>query len=185
MTGALLSEVWPDMVQKPKKPKRLKKKKTEDPLFDSPLTPDEMETELLDDRSNPELDPNKKLKGMRVSPYTDNENQYQDNKKAVDLNLNNNIVRPDTTRNIVRESLADDPDYADFLEFKQMKARQSEARQRETGQKVKSPPTGLRRSIETPHEDQFNELLLYVFTGFFLLMIYDNIYKLGKDTSFY
>ena len=195
MTGALLSEVWPDMVQKPKKPKRLKKKKTEDPLFDSPLTPDEMETELLDDRSNPELDPNKKLKGMRVSPYTDNENQYQDNKKTVDLNLNNNIVRPDTTRNIVRESLADDPDYADFLEFKQMKARQSEARQRETGQsearqretgqKVKSPPTGLRRSIETPHEDQFNELLLYVFTGFFLLMIYDNIYKLGKDTSFY
>jgi hypothetical protein len=34
-------------------------------------------------------------------------------------------------------------------------------------------------------EEQFNELLLYVFTGFFLLMIYDNIYKLGKDNSFY
>ena len=33
-------------------------------------------------------------------------------------------------------------------------------------------------------EEQFNELLLYVFTGFFLLMIYDNIYKLGRD-SFY
>ena len=44
MTGALLSEVWPDMVQKPKKSKKLKKKKLEDPLFDSPLTPDEMET---------------------------------------------------------------------------------------------------------------------------------------------
>ena len=75
MTGALLSEVWPDMVQKPKKTKRLKKKKTEDSLFDSPLTPDEMETELLEDRPNPELDPNKRLKGMRVSPYTDDENQ--------------------------------------------------------------------------------------------------------------
>ena len=47
MTGALLSEVWPDMVQKPKKQKRLKKKKTQDPLFDAPLTPDEMETEHL------------------------------------------------------------------------------------------------------------------------------------------
>ena len=195
MTGALLSEVWPDMVQKPKKPKRLKKKKTEDPLFDSPLTPDEMETELLDDRPNPELDPNKRLKGMRVSPYTDNENQYQDNKKVVDLNLNNNIVRPDTTRNIKRESLEDDPDYQEFLEFKRMKARQSEARQsearqsegrqRENEQKVKSSPMGTRRSLETSHEEQFNELLLYVFTGFFLLMIYDNIYKLGKDTSFY
>ena len=178
MTGALLSEVWPDMVQKPRKTKRLKKKKTEDPLFDSPLTPDEMETELLEDRPNTELDPNKRLKGMRVSPYTDKENQYQDTKKTVDLNLNNNIVRPDTTRNIVRESLSDDPDYREFLEFKRMKARQ-----RETEQKVKSLEP--RRPIETSHEEQFNELLLYVFTGFFLLMIYDNIYKLGKDNSFY
>jgi hypothetical protein len=185
MTGALLSEVWPDMIQKPRKTKRLKKKKTEDPLFDSPLTPDEMETELLEDRPNPELDPNKRLKGMRVSPYTDDENQYQDNKKVVDLNLNNNIVRPDTTRNIKRESLEDDPDYQEFLEFKRMKARQSEARQRETEQKVKSSLLEPRRSLETSHEEQFNELLLYVFTGFFLLMIYDNIYKLGKDTSFY
>ena len=55
---------------------------------------------------------------MNVSPYTDNENQYQDNKKVVDLNFNNNIVRPDTTRNIVGESLSDDPDYKEFLEFK-------------------------------------------------------------------
>tara|TARA_Y100001936_G_C16011363_1_gene633801 strand:+ start:76 stop:630 length:555 start_codon:yes stop_codon:yes gene_type:complete len=184
MTGALLSEVWPDMVQKPRKTKRLKKKKTEDPLFDSPLTPDEMETELLDDRPNPELDPNKRLKGMRVSPYTDDENQYQDTKKTVDLNLNNNIVRPDTTRNIVRESLADDPDYQEFLEFKRMKAKQREARQSEARQRESKSP-GPRRSLETSHEEQFNELLLYVFTGFFLLMIYDNIYKLGKDTSFY
>ena len=48
MTGALLSEVWPDMVQKPKKTKRLKKKKTEDPLFDSPLTPDEIRVTMAD-----------------------------------------------------------------------------------------------------------------------------------------
>ena len=32
--------------------------------------------------------------------------------------------------------------------------------------------------------EQFNELLLYIFTGFFLLMIYDNIYKLGKDSYY-
>ena len=61
MTGALLSEVWPDMVQKPRKSKRLKKKKVSDPLMDPPLEPDEMETELLDDRENPELNPNKRL----------------------------------------------------------------------------------------------------------------------------
>ena len=52
MTGALLSEVWPDMVQKPRKSKRLKKKKSGDPLMTPPLEPDEMETELLDDRTN-------------------------------------------------------------------------------------------------------------------------------------
>ena len=173
MSGALLSEVWPDMVQKPKKTKRLKKKKVSDPLMDPPLEPDEMETELLDDRENNELDPRKRLQGMRVSPYTDNETQYQNNKRVVDLEFNNNIVRADMMRNIKRESiLSDDPDYQEFLEFKRMKMMKS---------KKSSSKSGF---LETSHEEQFNELLLYVFTGFFLLMIYDNIYKLGRD-SFY
>ncbi len=174
MTGALLSEVWPDMVQKPRKPKRLKKKKDGDPLMDPPMTPDEMETELLDDRENPELDPRKRLSGMRVSPYTDNETQYQNNKRVVDLEFNNNIVRADMMRNIKRESvLSDDPEYQEFLEFKRMK-------------EMKSNKSLSKKSqyLENSTEEQFNELLLYVFTGFFLLMIYDNIYKLGRD-SFY
>jgi hypothetical protein len=170
MSGALLSEVWPDMVQKPKKIKKLKKK-TGDPLMNSPLEPDEMETELLDDRQNNELDPRKRLSGMSVGPYTDNETQYQNNKKVVDLDFNNNIVRSEMMRNIKRERvLSDDPDYQEFLEFKRMKMN---------NQKKSSS-----RNIETSSEEQFNELLLYVFTGFFLLMIYDNIYKLGRD-SFY
>jgi hypothetical protein len=168
MTGALLSEVWPDMVQKPKKSKKLKKKKISDPLFDPPLTPDEMETELLDDRSNPELDPERRLKGMRVSPYTDNETEYQDTKRTVDLEFNTNIVRPDNIRNIKRESLSGDPDYQEFLEFKKMKSQKKSSR--------------ILSNIS--NDEQFNELLLYVFTGFFLLMIYDNIYKLGRN-SFY
>jgi hypothetical protein len=170
MTGALLSEVWPDMVQKPRKTRRLKKKKVDDPLLDQPLTPDEMETELLDDRSNNELDPRRRLKGMRVSPYTDDEIQYQDTSNKVDLELNDNIVRPSTTRNIRKESLSDDPDYQEFLEFKRMRNQSA-------------PPQHVLAQNST--EEQFNELLLYVFTGFFLLMIYDNIYKLGKDNSFY
>ena len=174
MTGALLSEVWPDMVKKPRKTKRLKKKKNSDPLMNSPLEPDEMETELLDDRVNEELDPNKRLQGMRVSPYTDNETQYQNNKRVVDLELNNNIVRADMMRNIKRESiLSDDPEYQEFLEFKRMKVMKS--------QKSSSKSN---RYLGSSTEEQFNELLLYVFTGFFLLMIYDNIYKLGRD-SFY
>jgi hypothetical protein len=150
MTGALLSEVWPDMVQKPRKTKRLKKNKNDDPLMNPPLEPNEMETELLDDRENTELDPNKRLQGMRVSPYTDNETHYQ---------------------NIKRESvLSDDPDYQEFLEFKRMKSQKRSSKKSQY--------------LESSTEEQFNELLLYVFTGFFLLMIYDNIYKLGRD-SFY
>ena len=182
MVGALLSEVWPDMVQKPKKTKKLKKKTSDDPLFDSPLTPDEMETELLDDRTNQELDPSRRIRGMKVSPYTDDENQYQDTMKTVDTEFNNNIVRPNTTNNIKRSSLADDPDYQEFLEFKRMKA---EKQKQVTPPPQVVPQVEQRSPSETSYEDQFNELLLYVFTGFFLLMIYDNIYKLGKDNSFY
>ena len=171
MSGALLSEVWPDMIQKPRKTRRIKKNKNTDPLMDPPLEPDEMETELLDDRVNEELNPNKRLQGMRVSPYTDNETQYQNNKRVVDLEFNNNIVRADMMRNIKRESvLSDDPDYQEFLEFKRMKSQKSSSKKSQY--------------LESSTEEQFNELLLYVFTGFFLLMIYDNIYKLGRD-SFY
>ena len=140
------------MVQKPKKIKKLKKK-TGDPLMNSPLEPDEMETELLDDRENNELDPRRRLDGMRVGPYTDNETQYQNNKKVVDLDFNNNIVRADMMRNIKRESvLSDDPDYQEFLEFKKTRM-------------MKSKKHSV-RNLDSSSEEQFNELLLYVFTGF-------------------
>jgi len=165
MSGALLSEVWPDMIQKPKKSKRIKKKKN-NPLFDPPMSPDEMETELLDDRQNIELDPRRRLDGMSVSPYTDNEVQYQDTSKKVELDFNDNIARADMMRNIKRTE-DDDPEYKEFLEWRRSK---------------KVPE--LSGVSMNSSEEQFNELLLYVFTGFFLLMIYDNIYKLGRD-SFY
>ena len=171
MNFALLSEVWPDMVQKPQKRKR-KKKTNNNPLMNPPMSPNEMESELLDDIDNQELDPRKKLKGMRVSPYTDNEIHYQNIKKTVDLDLNENIVRPDKTREY-KKSYEDDPEYQEFLEFKRMRdnKRTIEIKQEQ-------------KQELSDQNEQFNELLLYVFTGFFLLMIYDNIYKLGKD-SFY
>ena len=170
MNGALLSEVWPDMIKKPKKTKRLKNKK-DDFLMNPPMTPDEMETELLDDNENIELNPRKRLSGMRVSPYTNNEIQYQNNKRVVDLEFNNNIIRADMMKNIKRDSiLSDDPEYQEFLEFKRMKSQNNLSK--------------YSKYLETSTEEQFNELLLYIFTGFFLLMIYDNIYKLGKN-SFY
>ena len=168
MTGALLSEVWPDMVEKPRKAKKQKKKPKMDQVI-QPLTPQEMETELLEDNENEEQDPRRKLQGMRVSPYTDDEIQYQNTKRRVDLELNDNIVRPDPARAIARRKpeLTEDPDYEEFLEFKKLK---------ESKRRKVVPKDALKTN------EQFNELLLYVFTGFFLLMIYDNIYKLGKNS---
>jgi len=169
MSGALLSEVWPDMVQKTKKERKKKRSKV-DVVPIMPLTPDEMESELLDDTRYDDADPRMRLRGMRVSPYTDNEIQYQNTKRTVDLDLNENIERPDERRSIRRRSFyEDDPDYQEFLQFKKMKGRMKEE------EKTKSPENTF------SSDEQFNELLLYVFTGFFLLMIYDNMYKLGKD----
>ena len=36
-------------------------------------------------------------------------------------------------------------------------------------------------NIYSPN-NQINQLLLYIFTGFFFLMLFDNIYKLGKKS---
>jgi len=151
MYGALLSEVWPDMVIK--KPKRKQKVH-----YDKPLTVKEMDTELLYDNDNDNTI--KKLKGMSVSPYTDNEIQYQNTKRKVDLKLNDNIVTPDVTMEY-KKSFEDDPEYLEFIEYKRNK---------------------LNLNKSSSKDEQFNELLLYIFTGFFLLMIYDNIYKLGKNS---
>ena len=170
MTGALLSEVWPDMV-KPKKKKKSKPKKT---LLNPPLSPQEMDTELLDDNENNEnnenneLNPYHKLKGMRVSPYIDNELHYQNINRQ--LKFNQNIMNPQEPDYI------QDPHYQEFLEFKKMKLnkQQQEQPQNYTIQRQKLSLID--------YNEQFNELLLYVFTGFFLLIIYDNIYKLGKNS---
>ena len=75
-----------------------------------------------------------------------------------------------------------DPEYEEFLEYKRMKKQENE-KKKNIEQKTESKlqlPSVVKNMIDT--NDQFNELLLYIFTGFFLLMIYDNIYKLGKDS---
>ena len=64
-----------------------------------------------------------------------------------------------------------DPEYEEFLEFKRMKRNNS----------LNKENKSMIHNIIDPN-DQFNELLLYVFTGIFLLMIYDSIYKLGKNS---
>ena len=175
MNGALLSEVWPDMVKNPKKAKRLKNKNNDDPVMNPPLTPNEMETELLGDNNNEELNPERRLMGMRVSPYTSNEVQYQNMRKREEEDRNENIQHAESQRSIKREKAvteySEDPEYLEFLEFKRRKYTRTTFKDREPSTESSSSP-----------DEQFHELLLYIFTGFFLLMIYDNIYKLGKDS---
>lgn len=62
-------------------------------------------------------------------------------------------------------AMVQDPEYLEFLEYKRRKGATS-------------------HDLMT-HSDQFNELLLYIFTGFLLLSLYDHIYKLGRDTTFF
>jgi len=70
---------------------------------------------------------------------------------------------------------ADDPLYQEFLDYRNSKTSKTSKNQSSPSLSLSSlnPLTG--------QGEQFNELLLYMFTGFFLLMIYDNIYKLGRD----
>lgn len=79
-----------------------------------------------------------------------------------------NTKRPAQTKEEIN-----DPEYLEFLEYKRMKHKH-------TLQKVSANSHDMMTS-----SDQFNELLLYVFTGLLLLFLYDHIYKLGRDTSFY
>ncbi len=98
-------------------------------------------------------EPSEKVRKMSISPYSKDDSVFQP--------MNPNIVNYKTPEKPVVKNYQDDPEYREFLEFKKMKGN---------------------RSTIPQTNDQFNELLLYVFTGFFLLMLYDNIYKFGKDS---
>jgi len=165
MIGASLSEVWGEDFKPQKKVKRKKFK-------NKPLSPDEMDSGLLIRQSEKPSFQNERerlslLRDDREEDYT-----YE--------RINPNVVTPgnpygfgrenvrERKREIIRPSrIEDDPDYQEFLEYKRNK---------------NSFKKQVNRTIKIDENDQFNELLLYVFTGFFLLILYDNIYKLGKKS---
>ena len=154
MLGASLSEVWgEDFTMKPKKSKKKKFKV-------KPLTPDEMESELLiKDEDKPRV-------------MGDQERIH-----LLSQDVNPKIVTRRNPYGRIPRGIEDDPDYKEFMEFKSMKNRRRFIEEQENKHTRVSPVT-----YRTSPEEQFNELLLYVFTGFFLLILYDNIYRLGKDS---
>ena len=154
MLGASLSEVWgEDFTTKPKKVKKKKFKV-------KPLSPDEMESELLiKDKDKPKL---------------------MDDQERVHLlsqDVNPNVVTQRSPYGRIPKGIEDDPDYKEFMEFKSMKNRRKFIEEQE---RKHTPPR--EETYHSTSEEQFNELLLYVFTGFFLMILYDNIYRLGKDS---
>jgi len=65
-------------------------------------------------------------------------------------------------------------------EFYERKIREILENNRDEKQSRKIEPFTLNKP--TFNNDQFNELLLYIFTGIFLLVLIDYIYKLGKKS---
>ena len=172
MTGyALLSEVYNDRDLKPKKRGKKKKASSDVPIV--PMTPQEMDTELLED------EPESLTHKMKSSPYDPVSQEYQRIQPRDYIMDNTHIMKPyqRPLRRLGPHPNAtvehdDDPEYLEFLEFKKGQREALLAQRREME----------RESTLTSTGDQFNELLLYMFTGFFLLILYDNIYKLGRDS---
>ena len=184
MSGyAMISEVYPDWKKNKKNKKSRKIKQNKDSIV--PLSPNEMDKELLNNDLDDKLP--LKLKNMNVSPFTDNDLEYQGIDKQ-DYLINNYVVSYENKiqgpkMNPTRSHLDryNDPEYEEFLEYKRMKQENEKKKNIEQKTETKLQlPSVIKNMIDT--NDQFNELLLYIFTGFFLLMIYDNIYKLGRDS---
>ena len=185
---ALLTEVYGpsgiDGSEKVSGKKRKKNKKQMERLLNQPLkqplSPNDMDRELLNDNEktvfNKQTDPELRLKNMKVSPYINFNNDYQ-NVENYQNYRNENIMTPENqyvSRNLDMNKF-NDPEYEEFLEYKKMKRFNNN----------NNNNNFLENMFKTnifESNDQFNELLLYIFTGVFLLMIYDNIYKLGKNS---
>jgi len=156
MLGAPLSEVWGENY-KPKK-----KKKTKSVI---PMEPSEMESELLvsvNDKQNFEKE------SIKRNQLLKDDRLIGDSYKPVNY-ANSNIVSSSNPYGQIPKTLKDDPDYQEFMEYKKNK---------------NNPRPKVVEEI-IPKIDmnyQMNELLLYIFTGFFFLILYDNIYRLGKNS---
>ena len=156
MLGASLSEVWGEDFEVKKK-KKLKKYKAK------PLTPNEMESELLVNNKQKEL--------FSTNEYS-RERSLRNSIQPSDnfYSFNKNIVTSEEPYGRRPRTIEEDPDYEEFMRFKRMKKGNTES------------PKAVPIKNEVNSEQQLNELLLYIFTGFFLLIIYDNMYQFGKKS---
>lgn len=188
---ASLAEVYGSDFVKPKK--RRKSKRREDKSLEqrmvpiSPLEPQEMPAMLLQDDDR--LRPNEHIQGLKTSVYSDEKHPYEPMKNPNIMKYEDQMDRYESQRGRLGQTLdkdelqdvlggkcslidlLDDPEYMDYLEYIRAKR----------GNKIPSGVEGFGRANDKAN-DQFNELLLFIATGFFILMLFDNIYKIGRDS---
>lgn len=139
-------------------------------------------------KKNKKSKDNVKNSKLRTVPYQDLETVYEE--IPVNRKLNNYeeqfnkqkqqhkalfLSPPNCQTNISSiHDILEDPEYRDYLEYRLLKDKK---------ECVEPLKEGFENKIivDTP-EDQFNELLLYIFTGFFFIMIINTMYKLGRDS---
>jgi hypothetical protein len=195
---ASLAEVYGQDFLKPRHKKK-KRKKVQPPGSQqnvplSPMDPQEMDKELLSDVFDDSLRPDEKVRGLKTSVYSQDKNIYQPIQNPNVMTYENQFdVYEDQPRRLAETTekgwrgedaeglkrglidLIGDPDFEAYFEMK--KAARAKANQ--------GPPKGVgTEGFQDPvsQSEQFNELLLYIFTGFFIMMLFDNIYKLGRDS---
>ena len=198
MSGyALLSEVYGDLKPKKRGKKKNSPEAVQDHRYNSsikPLSPQEMEKELLQGSNNSGVTPHDSSSSYyRSTPqthYSQPRDVIMQNAHIVDdsdyeqqlQNLRRHKPEPGNQSGVPSAMAQQDPEYLEFLEFKKQKAQNAH---KERQNKQRELTKALESHDMMSSNDQFNELLLYIFTGLFLLCLYDNIYKLGRDSSFY
>jgi hypothetical protein len=171
---ALLTEVYGSDL-KPKKQKK-KHKKTANRVIE----PDEMDRVLLEGES---VSPEVKVKNLRIDPHDDAGDNYEDYFRNDDRSSNrrSNSYEDISSYSGNIKSFKDDPEYKEFLEYKEKKRNKLLQDEMEV---IESKRNNSEYSSYSSYStnDRLNELMLYIFTGFFVLLLFDNIYKLGKKS---
>lgn len=188
---ASLAEVYGSDFMKPKKRRKMKKRvssgQDERMVPISPLEPQEMPSVLLED--DPRLRPSVKVRGLKTSVYSDEDHPYEPIQNPNIAKYEDQMDRYTSQRGRLGQTLGsdklesvsgercsiidllDDPDYMEYLEY--LKAKRASNR-------APSGVEGFGKEIQT--DDTFHELLLFIATGFFILLLFDNIYKIGRNS---
>lgn len=155
-----------------------KKKKKKDRKV--PLEPREMETKLLSKNDMTEFTKRNqgisKFYRMGTNAYDPQSLMYDDINDNNESISYDNAVGPNSPFNhpySMYHYIMNDPDFKDFLVYKKMKHHTND---------LYEPFMNMNEKKDiNMNNNELDQLLLYIFTGLFILIMFDNIYKLGVN----